>query len=318
MTNRTADKTAARALAKITGDPYQSCLTAVRVLRRIPTGVELGDLAGILSGTEISRCTLNLPGSGYIDYVEFQTDVDGSTTRQDGLSVIIFATDPSPRLLMQLAGGPSGLPEGCTLWREDSPGESGLYPSGIWHVERPAFGKAVQAAQAGSGDGTVSVTASKAVDPHIYPKLFDDRRSEDAVDVAYINDKILTVIPSRTTTGPGISWAHITFADLDMVHRPVEEDHRLVNCEGDCQWLHDWPTADVSHTTMVIPRPLLDAYQRLTGHLQLDEDGLGTESHLLFEEASDGSGWYGLDMPDSSFSTLWMRVESELVQDPVR
>src|SRR5690349_972184 len=50
MTHRSADKAAARALADLTRAPYQSCLTTIGVLRRIPEPRDLGILDPILRG----------------------------------------------------------------------------------------------------------------------------------------------------------------------------------------------------------------------------------------------------------------------------
>jgi len=303
MTKNSDLKSSVRSLAALTGLPYQKCHQAVEVLRAVPHGVSLGDLDNIVNGSGARNvAVLTLP---YV--ADFSTLFEPPVEPiPDASDVVIFAGQ-TPLMLVQLDGSRWGLPTSAaaSIWYEVYLDEGELRPTGIW---RTSAGR-LRSAVAGANDDEVTLLVEPLSSPGAFPELFVDGRRPRT---AYINNKLAKVSPAHTEPGPGFSWVHVPFVDIDMVPGAEGEDHRLGGCDqdGTCGWLHDWPTADPTHTRMTLPAPLLDVFQKLFDH----EKGLfSTEEAYMNEYTDDGCDWYGLDLPN--LSTIWMRVDTDGV-DP--
>lgn len=301
MTHRNGNKTSARNLMSLTGMPYQRCLTAVEVLRQIPQGFGLGDLDIVVAGNGSRHTVLHLPDDDDLSYRSLFTAPYGPL-HEDAELVVIAGEHPV--VLARLDGEHWGtLPTGASLWLDFYLGHESLRPRGTWQLPARTLRRALM----NESDTATTVAAEQARAADSFPTSFAEG---DQPHAAYISPRLAAVRPSYATAGPGFDWAHLYFADLDMVYPSDETDHRLAEChDANCGWLHNWPTADPAHTQMIIPAPLLDAYQKLWVALGFDDDDLNNESYLLYDVAENGSAWYGLDLPD--LSSIWMRVDRD-------
>lgn len=299
MTSKSPNKASARSLASLTGVPYQKCLTAVEVLRQIPQGFALGDLDVVMGGNGSRHAVLHLPEDG--SFCQALVTAEYGPLHDDAEVVVIAGEHPV--LLSRLDGGHWGaLPADASLWVDLDVGDERLRPAGIWQVSVAALRRGVENAS----NGSITVVAEEAPAADSFPTSFTGG------DAAYLSPQLSVGRPSYVTTGPGFDWAHMLFADLGMVSDADEGDHRLVDCDRfDCDWLHDWPTADPTHTQMTIPVPLLDAYQRLWSARHFNDDDFDNESYFLYNVAENGCAWYGLDLPD--LTRIWMRVDRDSV-----
>ncbi|GAA2018668.1 hypothetical protein GCM10009839_13580 [Catenulispora yoronensis] len=306
MTAKNVNKSSARDLAAMTGMPYQSCLTTVQVLRALPAGVSLADLEPVLTGSGSGQALLNLPGSDEVNYqgvLPFAFSGDG-----DGDGEVIVVAQAEPALAVRTSGSDWGLPpSGASLWLEMGLGDDQLRPAGVW---RTTVKRLLGAARSGTGGAAV------LADPAEDIKAMAVVLGGEIPGVAYISPRLDTVAPSYTTAGPGFDWAHFSFVDLDQVHAPDEQDHRLVEgCGGNCGWLHDWPTTNLTHTQISMPVPLVDAYQRITASAGPDPDGFDNERWFRHGVTADGTHWYGLGTYPWHSEQLkdvcgvWMRVD---------
>lgn len=309
MTARSADKSSARELVSMTGMAYQSCLMAVQVLRGLPAGVDLGDLDRLLAGTGSRPAVLNLPGQADGHYEALLCAPCGPLLE---IAILVVLTDGrEPTLLARLTDERWGITAGgASLWLELYLGEQALRPDGAWQFSAKRLRDAMAA---GAGEVT-SVLAEPADEPDGFPNPFDN----GFTNVAYIRDRLMTALPSYATPGPGFDWAHLSFSDLGQDFEPDEADHRLVACpnRGNCEYVHDWPTKDPTHTQITLPQPLLRAYQTITSAAGCQPDDFRLEMFYRHSASYDNSQWYGIDFPDfpsrpdlGDLVSVWMRVE---------
>ncbi|WP_228560504.1 hypothetical protein [Catenulispora pinisilvae] len=289
----------------MTGMPYQSCLTTIQVLRALPTGVSLTDLEPLLTGSESGQALLNLPGSNEVNYEGVLPLACGTGDRD--AEVIVMAQD-EPLLAVRAYSADWGLPpNGTSLWLEAMLGEDLLRPAGLW---RTTAKRLLEAAKSGASE-TAAVLADQADGFESMETVLSRGISE----TAFIAERLDTATPSYTTEGPGFDWAHFTFADLDQVY-PPDEDHRLIDChDGNCGFLHDWPTANPAHTQIALPAPLVAAYRKVMELAGPDPDGLDNELSFRHGITEDGSHWYGLDFyllhteQLEPLTRVWMQVD---------
>lgn len=308
MTAKNVNKSSARDLAALTGMPYQSCLTTVQVLRALPAGVSLADLEPVLTGSGSGQALLNLPGSDEVNYQGVLPLAFGGG--DEDAEVIVLAQD-EPWLAVRAYGPDWGLPPNiASLWLEVALGQDLLRPAGVW---RTTAKRLLGAAKSGAGE-----TAAVLADPADDSGAMKDVLGGSIPETAYISHCLSSVVPSYTTAGPGFDWAHLTFADLDQVHAPDKQDHRLIECrDGNCGFLHGWPTANPAHTQITMPAPLLNAYQRIMALAGPDPDGFDNELNIYHGVTEDGSHWYGLETYFSfshseqlrDLSGVWMQVD---------
>lgn len=305
MTVKSVNKSSARGLAALTGMPYQSCLTAVQVLRALPIGVTLADLESVVAGSESAQAVLNLPGGSEVNYRGFLSLVGGETDNTE----VIIAAQQEAVLAVGLHGPQWGMPpSGASLWLEVHLREDLLRPAGLW---RTTAKRLLGAVESGAGD-VAAVLADQAEDFEAMADVLDDAMPK----VAYLSHELASVAATYTTVGPGFDWAHLTFADLDQAHGPDDQDHRLIECrDGNCGFLHDWPTADPTHTKITMPAPLLHAYQRIVELGGPNDDMFSNELSIWHGVTDDDSHWYGLEYYKSDsellsdVSAIWMQVD---------
>lgn len=306
MTVKSVNKTSARGLAALTGMPYQSCLTAVQVLRALPIGVTLADLESVIAGSGSAQAVLNLPGGSEVNYRGFLAFVGGGESED---TEVIIAAQQEAGLAVRLHGPQWGMPpSGASLWLEARLREDLLRPAGLW---RTTAKRLLGAVESGAGD-VAAVLADRAEDFEAMADVLDGAFPK----IAYLSQELASVAATYTTAGPGFDWAHLTFADLDQAYGPDEQDHRLIECrDGNCGFLHDWPTADPTHTQITMPAPLLRAYQRVVALGGPNNDMFSNELGVWHGVTDDGSHWYGVEYYQSDsellndVSAIWMQVD---------
>jgi len=306
MTVKNVNKSSARDLAAMTGMPYQSCLTAVQVLRALPSRVSLADLEPLIFGPQSGQALLNLPGSDEISYRGVLSLAFG--TEPEDADVIVMAQDGA-LFAVRACSADWGLPpSGASLWLEAMLGEDLIRPAGLW---RTTAKRLLSAAKSGGGE-----TATLLADQADGFESMETVLGRDIPKTAFIAERLSTADPSYTIEGPGFHWAHFTFADLDQVY-PPEQDHRLVEChDGNCGFLHDWLTENPAHTEIAMPAPLVAAYRKITEFAGPDPDGFDNELSFHHGITADGSHWYGLDfcllhdvLRLESLTRVWIQVD---------
>jgi hypothetical protein len=320
MTTKTPDKSAARSLAALTGRPYQSCLSAVAVLRDVPADIDIGELADLVAGRPIETSGVELPVSlfeetrlnwGAGDAI-WMTEDDPAYIRGHGTD------NDAAEYALRLSGSGIDLSPDNELWLTNT-AEHCRVREGTWRLGVRDLLDGMRRAKSIPPPTKLHASrddlAIKSRGVRIAEPLFDFAEPSFSPyrddQVSYISHRLIDVVPSRRSPGPGFDWLYLAFRDLDMA-LPREEDHRLVECDGEgpaggCGWLHDWPTADISREHLVLPEPLLLAWREIVGDrvVELDNESY---SYRRMETRAEGTAGmlYGLDVPP--YGILWLRV----------
>lgn len=293
MTSRSADKAAARALVDLTSAPYQSCLTAVAVLRGIPQPRDLGMLEAVLAGVNAQRL-LELPISDK-DVAELERLTHGGEWLTDDSTAVLYAQESDyVEAYVELEVPELELPAGVSLVL-DVYIEGGMPRDGKWRCSARQLLAAARTADAtgchpGSALMTVIAEPTEADTPPI----------DEAADT-YMSDLFRSADFAPIGERRGLLWSSASFPDLGLVDNS-SPDHRLEECDGgQCGYLHDWPCRELDRNDLELPTALVRAWKSLA---RLDPERISNESrtHRLLTSTC---AWYGLELP--SYSTLWLQ-----------
>lgn len=287
MTTRSSEKTAARTLAALTGAPYQSCLTAVSVLRRLPTGVDADTLNTILYGCRRALVTLrSYEGDNFErllseprrSWLDERSDIVLTGHRQE---TMVFASMAPPVV---------GLPSTAMLVL-DVVLDHEFSREGVWRTNGEALKQAFEiACRKPEEEWGVDIDAWET-DTRLFPP-------GDDADDTYVSDLLRTAEARFAHTGPGFDWLRLPFAGLGLTDEAYDELTWYIPREH-------WPVADANRDSLIVPDVLLSAWRLLAQHIPHEVEP-GMQSFRV-DGGENEPSWYGLDLPDNT--RLWLRVE---------
>jgi hypothetical protein len=155
VTTRSPNKKAARTLATLTGRPYQTCLSAVEVLRTVPSDFDIGELADFFADRPIDTSALSLC---YEDLANIPAvwGPSGSSWMIDDDPFYVHADeddDDDATVALRLSGHGLEMWPTIELWVQ-VPASNVHMRKGTWRIRHEELVKAVRiAAEAISPEG---------------------------------------------------------------------------------------------------------------------------------------------------------------------
>lgn len=194
MTARTRDQAAARSLAVLTGAPYQSCLAALPVLRRLPRETESEELAVVLAGGEPFRhLTIGFSDRAQVEHAWNPPFASWLHPQAD----VLFKSANEQELLIftSLVPPDTDLPETATLLVDDVC-FTALPRNGVWRADSRAWRQACRAVLRTDADDWAVDVAARRADSSLVPP-------EESCDITFRHDLLRAAEPQDVVLGPG-------------------------------------------------------------------------------------------------------------------
>lgn len=297
MTTRTRDQAAARSLARLTGAPYQSCLAAVSVLRRVPRETDKEELFDVLDGSEPwHHVTLRLDEQG--DVERALEAMAAPWVQPEAAILMTRLEDDATLFLTEVVLPQRTMPSGMSLLVDDIHGAP--FPRhGVWRTDSRTWTRACRSAvRTGSDDWSVDVTASR-LDPSLAP-------SRDFPHVGIDADMLHTAEAQETVVTSEFLWWRFSFAALgvDVDYLRYRSSKRGWREEED----KNAPLMAelLDQESIVVPDVLVSTWRELAAVVPPTDNWPFQPDWHWWDGGHDAPSWYGLELPD--YSILWARV----------
>lgn len=298
MTTRSRDQAAARSLAVLTGAPYQSCLAAVPVLRRLPRGTEREELEEVLAGGEPFR-HLTFRFTEREDVEEILAPSFGPWVHPR--SEVLFQDVNHEELLFFTTVAPpdTELPGNVMMSAQDVY-FTGLPRPGVWRTGLRAWTRACRAVLGtDTDDWSVDFSACRT-DPSLVPP-------RDPIHLGFGNEGLWTMEPEEAIPGPGFAWLRLPLATLDVDTSTLGYAIRRDRLSGDQDRGSAMPSA--SPDEVFVPDILFRAWREVGASIHPADEWARRSKWHEWNGGEEGPSWFGLDLPD--YTVLWLRVVAQ-------